>query len=770
MDAALRPPTSSRRRRGPWERTVTRALRWGILAISLGQFWIGMDTLLSSVRVDSGHVALGLGLIVVQQGYQISSLWLRQNALMVTAISLALLIGGCWLLLAHVTNDHQLAQRWFVTPFSVTTLSCLALLRKRRRWNAIIALVAANLLLHYAYWPGPAPGFTFTLGQTLAAEAGRLVGMGVTAVIACQMTVRSAQRADLALDLGRQARYRTALERSRAIQARDVDRFVHDEILHGLRTIAMDRSAVPTTAALTAATNLQQLLNSKPLDAMPMTTGLTARLRELAATLPIHVQVSGPNSLDLPQDVAAAFESAVREALRNVVQHAKTDRAEVKVQQLGFEITVTVTDQGIGFTIPASPTNRHGVSGSIKERMDDVEGTSRVDSISGVGTQVTLTWNPIPERQLRPGTAGQGGAGTLMKSLIWIATPLALTAPWFAIFLAGQLRWPITVTVLSFLFPIVVVTQVQRFNRVGSVPGPQAFALAAFALVTFAVAALALPSGPGNYNLLWLSLGACQALSFLSLTRPLKESMLLGVAMTAVAWTLTSQGSWLPNPDYVAAIFAPAITMALAALARHTVDQVTFQIWQAEESLARDAAGETAESDFVTALHTRLLPQRVEIAEFLKEVTADPLSPEHPWVRHKAAQLERNTRELLLSPRTELSQATAALRRVGWTVTVRSSNDLPSQPEHQLAQAIEQLGSGKVTPGAVTLTATDQGDSWRGSLLVTQPSSYDVTALHDWVATLNSLDWNTQIKSGEVHAVRKLTSGVQQKLDSSRIA
>ena len=99
-------------------------------------------------------------------------------------------------------------------------------------------------------------------------------------------------------------------------------------------------------------------------------------------------------------------------------------------------------------------------------------------------------WNFILERQLRPGTAGQGGAGTVMKSLIWIATPLALTAPWFAIFLAGQLRWPITVTVLSFLFPIVVVTQVQRFNRVGSVPGPQAFALAAFALVTLAVAAL----------------------------------------------------------------------------------------------------------------------------------------------------------------------------------------------------------------------------------------------------------------------------------------
>ena len=97
-----------------------------------------MDTLLSSVRVDSGHVAIGLGLIVVQQGYQISSLWLRQNALMVTAISLALLIGGSWLLLAHVTNNEELAQRWFVTPFSVTTLSCLAFLRKRRRWNAII--------------------------------------------------------------------------------------------------------------------------------------------------------------------------------------------------------------------------------------------------------------------------------------------------------------------------------------------------------------------------------------------------------------------------------------------------------------------------------------------------------------------------------------------------------------------------------------------------------------------------------------------------------
>jgi hypothetical protein len=333
--------------------------------------------------------------------------------------------------------------------------------------------------------------------------------------------------------------------------------------------------------------------------------------------------------------------------------------------------------------------------------MDDVEGH--------LGTDL-WRWHPgdldvesIPSVNCDLELPGRW-AGTLMKSLIWIAAHWP-SRPHGLRFLASCANHH-----LSFLFPIVVVTQVQRFNRVGSVPGPQAFALAAFALVTLAVAALSLPSGPGNYNLLWLSLGACQALSFLSLTRPLKESMFLGVVMTAVAWTLTSQGSWLPNPDYVAAIFAPAITMALAALARHTVDQVTFQIWQAEESLARDAAGETAESDFATALQTRLLPQRAEIAEFLKEVTADPLSPEHPWVRHKAAQLERNTRELLLSPRTELSQATAALRRVGWTVTVRSSNDLPSQPEHQLAQAIEQLGSGKVTPAAVTLTATDQGD------------------------------------------------------------
>jgi signal transduction histidine kinase len=96
--------------------------------------------------------------------------------------------------------------------------------------------------------------------------------------------------------------------------------------------------------------------------------------------------------IEVPADVATAMAQCVAEALTNVARHAETEEAHLAGRAEGQEVSVTVSDNGVGFDVTAVPPHRRGLRESIAGRMSSVGGSARVRSGSGAGTQIVLRW------------------------------------------------------------------------------------------------------------------------------------------------------------------------------------------------------------------------------------------------------------------------------------------------------------------------------------------------------------------------------------------
>lgn len=82
---------------------------------------------------------------------------------------------------------------------------------------------------------------------------------------------------------------------------------------------------------------------------------------------------------------------AAREAMVNAGKHSGVDVLDVYAEHLTGELSVFVRDRGRGFDPDAVPAHRHGVRGSIVERMRRAGGAARIASAPGEGTEVELT-------------------------------------------------------------------------------------------------------------------------------------------------------------------------------------------------------------------------------------------------------------------------------------------------------------------------------------------------------------------------------------------
>jgi two-component system sensor histidine kinase DegS len=84
----------------------------------------------------------------------------------------------------------------------------------------------------------------------------------------------------------------------------------------------------------------------------------------------------------------------VQEALSNVVQHAKADRVSVQLTIDLEKLTVTITDNGVGFNMEQVLNNpekwdHFGVRG-IVERAKLVGGDAQIESKKGRGTRIVV--------------------------------------------------------------------------------------------------------------------------------------------------------------------------------------------------------------------------------------------------------------------------------------------------------------------------------------------------------------------------------------------
>lgn len=85
---------------------------------------------------------------------------------------------------------------------------------------------------------------------------------------------------------------------------------------------------------------------------------------------------------------------AVKEALHNVIKHARASEARIRITFIGFVLRVCVQDDGRGFDAATCPPG-NGLA-NLKRRLEGIGGSHTVESRLGVGTTVTLTL-PIAE-------------------------------------------------------------------------------------------------------------------------------------------------------------------------------------------------------------------------------------------------------------------------------------------------------------------------------------------------------------------------------------
>ncbi len=198
----------------------------------------------------------------------------------------------------------------------------------------------------------------------------------------------------------------TAREDEKARIAREL----HDEIAQSMSALKMDiglvrASAVGDDPALAKRLDRMEQQIVQTIAAMrriaadlrPLSLddlGLDAALEALALAfekrsgVKVSLSVSDPDLRVAPLHATAVYR-IVQESLTNIAKHAQAANVDIRITKATDRITVTVSDDGVGFSPEAArKPQSYGLLG-IRERAYLLKGEVDVDSAPGRGTRVT---------------------------------------------------------------------------------------------------------------------------------------------------------------------------------------------------------------------------------------------------------------------------------------------------------------------------------------------------------------------------------------------
>lgn len=697
-----------------WSEGVERVLRLSLLvlqvlnvvtALAVGTAFLPPTTPISI----SAFVLLGSA-----QGFQALTLvrdrWPRLGPVLSTIGTGTALVVLVWLM----PSSPALADTWWPASLVVSTTAFAVIRDPRRGWLWACGLLGLNLLLRLHAWQPSADLPTLTRTAQVAAESGQVLAFVTCAWLASRVVRRAARAADVDVEAGREMRAQLRRDQAAATQESEAARFVHDEVLHTLRLIAMDRVAVPAAVAIEAAARLRVLLDN-PVQ-RSASRGFMADLRAVVADEPgVFVTLTGPDRVALPAHVAEAILGAVRETLRNVARHSGVEQAQVDVKLSRVDVTVTVSDDGEGFDIDATPS-RAGLAESVIARIEDIGATVDVTTATGQGTRLRITWSPLPV-SAPPPVIGGGSVPRLLHAAALLVVPILLQGPWLMLWLADQLTQPLVAAVASIVVLVVGLTALGSGLRTPmSTPAAYGLIVLPWAATTLNVALL--PTHGAHPRLLFLLLGAAAIPSILSLYRPLRESAIAGVGLSVIvtvgtALRLAPGSSWVP---YASVTIAPLIYVGVGVVVRRLVDRWAYTLWLIEEDWVAAQGAETGDALFAAHVHSRLDGVRPDLLAFLSALADDPNAVTTTASRTRAARLEEVVRETLpLEP--ALASECARLRLAGCVVAIRFVPDTPPALHAHLADVLACLILGD-RPLTVTLTALEHPAGWRLSVVV----------------------------------------------------
>ena len=226
------------------------------------------------------------------------------------------------------------------------------------------------------------------------------VGMGV----AMDVTLRKHMEQELKEHAQRQV---MALEDERARIARELHDVVGQQIVGMKFLLETAQRHITSPDALVAIDEVRTLLSE-----------MTEQVRELALSLrpsmlddlgllstliwhferyskhtgiQVHFNHRGLEQHVLPKPHAITLYRILQEALTNVARHAQTDQVWVDIHVTGEQVFMTVQDRGCGFDPDLMPSHASTGLQSMKERVQLLAGTWRIESAPGRGTRIDVS-------------------------------------------------------------------------------------------------------------------------------------------------------------------------------------------------------------------------------------------------------------------------------------------------------------------------------------------------------------------------------------------
>ncbi|NUS71918.1 MAG: PspC domain-containing protein [Corynebacteriales bacterium] len=185
--------------------------------------------------------------------------------------------------------------------------------------------------------------------------------------------------------------------RIRSQERAEIAAIVHDKVMHTLALIQRNAQN-PREVARLARGQERELRNwlYKPefSPAERLTAALEVVVAEVEDTYAVSVESVLVGDATMTEPVGALVASA-REALVNAAKHSGVQAISLYAETEQTQVSVFVRDRGTGFDADAIAQDRHGVRGSIVERMRRHGGDAEIRSTSELGTEVRLRM-PLP--------------------------------------------------------------------------------------------------------------------------------------------------------------------------------------------------------------------------------------------------------------------------------------------------------------------------------------------------------------------------------------
>jgi signal transduction histidine kinase len=183
---------------------------------------------------------------------------------------------------------------------------------------------------------------------------------------------------------------------------RALERDIHDGAQQHLVALAVNLRLVQTVAARSperarALLAGQQKATADAMDTLAQLSrgiypprlaeeGLAAAVRAAATTSPVPVNVVTDGVGRYPPQVEAAAYFTCLEALQNAAKHASATSVRVTLQAAPDALMLGVEDDGVGYVV-SEHSSGAGLA-NLRDRVDSVGGTLRIDSAPGRGTRV----------------------------------------------------------------------------------------------------------------------------------------------------------------------------------------------------------------------------------------------------------------------------------------------------------------------------------------------------------------------------------------------